>query len=148
MDTIIKNQLKEVFGDLMEKGGKGNKFFATVTEQIPKICEYGAASEDVFYSQDLKTMAHIRLIGFPNAGKRKLLNMISNLKPKVALYPFATLKLHERMVKNVDYEQIAADNLPGLIPGSHKKGLGIQCLKHVEQCTALLLLIKVSLDEP
>lgn len=158
--TIIRNEIGEIVGDLGEEGmmfvaarggagGRGNKFFTTATEQAPKICEYGAQGEDVTYLIELKTMAHIGLIGFPNAGKSTLLNAITRAKPKVAPYPFTTLKPHVGMVEYDDYEQIAVADLPGLIPDSHKnKGLGIQFLKHVERCSVLLFLIDASIDDP
>lgn len=158
--TIVKNDTGQIVGDLSEEGsmfvaarggagGKGNHFFVNDRIQAPKICEFGGSGEDRSYSLELKTMAHIGLIGFPNAGKSTLLNCMTRAKPKVASYPFTTLKPHIGMIQYEDYEQIAVADLPGLIPGSHEnKGLGIQFLKHVERCKVLLFLIDVSLDEP
>lgn len=158
--TVIKNGMGQVICDLNEAGymfvaarggagGKGNHFFINDRNQGPKVCEYGASGEDVTYTLELKTMAHIGLIGFPNAGKSTLLNALTRAKPKVASYPFTTLKPHIGMIQYEDYEQIAIADLPGLISGSHEnKGLGIQFLKHVERCSVLLFLVDVSLYEP
>lgn len=78
-----------------------------------------------------------------------MLSAVSRARPKIAPYPFTTLKPHIGMVQYDDYEQIAVADLPGLIPDSHKnRGLGIQFLKHAERCTALLYIIDLSLDEP
>ncbi|KAJ8982441.1 hypothetical protein NQ317_010181 [Molorchus minor] len=158
--TVIKNSEGKVVGDLSTEGlmfvaarggagGRGNHFFMTDTEQAPKICEYGASGENLEYTFEVRSMAHIGLIGFPNAGKSTLLRAISRARPKVAPYPFTTLKPHLGVVQYDDYEQIAVADLPGLIPDSHKnKGLGIQFLKHTERCMALLYIIDVSLPEP
>ncbi|KAH1013597.1 hypothetical protein HUJ04_002571 [Dendroctonus ponderosae] len=156
--TVIKNINGKVIGDLSKEGlmfiaarggagGKGNQFFTTDTEQSPVICEFGAMGEEIEYLVEIRSMAHVGLIGFPNAGKSSLLRAMSRARPKVASYPFTTLKPYLGIVEYDDYEQIA--NLPGLIPDSHKnKGLGIQFLKHTERCMVLLYVVDASLDEP
>uniref|UniRef100_A0A336LL01 CSON009522 protein n=1 Tax=Culicoides sonorensis TaxID=179676 RepID=A0A336LL01_CULSO len=158
--TVVRNAVGEVVGDLEEEGimfmacrggagGKGNSYFKTATEQAPQICEYGAQGEDLTYLLEIKSMAQFGLIGFPNAGKSTLLNAITRAKPKVAPYPFTTLKPYVGIIEYDDYEQVAIADLPGLIPGSHEnKGLGIQFLKHVERCAALLFMIDLSIDKP
>ncbi|KAG5891353.1 hypothetical protein JTB14_034419 [Gonioctena quinquepunctata] len=158
--TIIRNAERTVVGDLSREGlmfvaarggagGKGNHFFVTNTEQSPNICEYGAEGEDLEYTIEMRSMAHVGLIGFPNAGKSTLLRAISRARPKVAPYPFTTLKPHLGMVQYDDYEQIAVADLPGLIPDSHKnRGLGIQFLRHAERCMALVYIIDISTSEP
>ncbi|XP_023020338.2 mitochondrial ribosome-associated GTPase 2 isoform X1 [Leptinotarsa decemlineata] len=158
--TIIRNAKGTVVGDLSKEGlmfiaarggagGRGNHFFTTATEQAPNICEYGAQGEDLEYTMEIRSMAHVGLIGFPNAGKSTLLRAISRARPKVAPYPFTTLKPHLGMVQYDDYEQIAVADLPGLIPDSHKnKGLGIQFLRHAERCMALIYIIDISGSEP
>ncbi|XP_060517212.1 mitochondrial ribosome-associated GTPase 2 [Cylas formicarius] len=158
--TVVKNAEGKVVCDLCKEGlmfiaarggagGKGNSFFVTDVEQAPKICEYGAEGENLQYTVEVKSIAHVGLIGLPNAGKSTLLRAISRARPKVAPYPFTTLKPHLGMVQYDDYEQIAVADLPGLVRDSHKnRGLGIQFLKHTERCAALLYVIDVSLPEP
>lgn len=158
--TIVKNENGKVVGDLSIEGlmfvaarggagGKGNHFFMSNSNTAPEICEYGAQGEDFAYHLELRSMAHIGFIGLPNAGKSTLLRAITRAKPKVASYPFTTLKPHIGMIPFDDYEQVAVADLPGLIPGSaENRGLGIQFLKHAERCSALLFVIDVSSEEP
>lgn len=158
--TIVKSQNGKVVGDMSKEGimfvaarggagGKGNHFFVSDTNTAPDVCEYGADGEDAAYHLELRSMANIGFIGLPNAGKSTLLRAITRAKPKVASYPFTTLKPHIGMIPYDDYEQIAVADLPGLIPGSaENRGLGIQFLKHAERCNTLLFIIDASRDEP
>lgn len=158
--TIVKAPDGRVIGDLEREGlmfvaarggagGKGNGFFVTDTNQAPDYCEYGAIGEDNSYFLELRSMANVGFIGLPNAGKSTLLRAITRAKPKVASYPFTTLKPHLGMIPFDDYEQVAVADLPGLIPGSaENRGLGIQFLKHAERCHTLLFVIDMSEEEP
>ncbi|XP_059050360.1 mitochondrial ribosome-associated GTPase 2 [Achroia grisella] len=153
LGTLVKDERGRVVADLCVEGmmfvgarggagGRGNKFFLTDTQQAPDIAELGAAGESNTYNLEVRSMAHVGLLGFPNAGKSSLLRALTRARPTVAPYPFTTLRPHIGMVPYDDYEQVAIADLPGLIPGSHKNyGLGIQFLQHVERCRGLIYLL-------
>ncbi|KAL7298486.1 hypothetical protein TKK_0008267 [Trichogramma kaykai] len=158
--TIVRDVNGTILADLDEEGmmyiaarggagGHGNAFFKSDINQSPKVAESGGIGESKQYVLEIRSMAHVGLIGLPNAGKSTLLRAVSRARPKVAEYPFTTLKPHIGMIQYDDYEQIAVADLPGLIPDSHlNKGLGITFLKHAERCAALLFIIDVSQKEP
>ncbi|KAH8258984.1 hypothetical protein KR038_000978 [Drosophila bunnanda] len=158
--TIIRNAQGIIVGDLAQAdlmfvaarggaGGKGNRFFTTDKETSPKVCEYGPNGEDFSYILELRSMADVGLIGYPNAGKSTLLNALTRAKPKVAPYAFTTLRPHLGTVQYDDHIQLTIADLPGLVPDAHlNKGLGIQFLKHAERCTLLLFVLDVSASDP
>ncbi|XP_013163316.1 PREDICTED: mitochondrial ribosome-associated GTPase 2 [Papilio xuthus] len=158
LGTIVKDAQGRVLGDLEAEGtmfvaarggagGRGNKFFLTATQQAPDIAELGAVGETCVYTLEVRSMAHVGLVGFPNAGKSTLLRAVTRARPTVAPYPFTTKQPHIGMVLYDDYEQIAIADLPGLIPGSHKNyGLGIQFLQHLERCRGLIYLLDGASD--
>ncbi|KAK9873804.1 hypothetical protein WA026_002165 [Henosepilachna vigintioctopunctata] len=155
--TIIRNGDGKIIGDLAQpeimflaaRGGKKNNFFSTSTEQSPEILAYGRKGENIDYILEVRSMAHVGLIGYPNAGKNSLLRAIPRARPKIAPYPFITLKQHLGVVEYEDFEQLSVADLPGLIPDCHKnKGLGIKFLKHVERFMALVFIVDISAPSP
>ena len=127
------------------RGGKGNNFFKSPTNRTPEHAQPGEPGQEGRYFFSLKLVAHVGLIGFPNAGKSTLISRISAAKPKIADYPFTTLVPNLGVVSLGPNRNFVVADIPGLIPGaSDGKGLGIQFLKHVERTKVLIHLIDVN----
>lgn len=130
------------------KGGLGNSYFKTSTNQAPRKIQKGEVGEERWIWLNLKLIADIGLVGLPNAGKSSFISSVTNVKAKIEDYPFSTLTPQLGMIKFDDKEIVIAD-IPGLIEGAHLgKGLGDRFLAHVERCSVILHIVDISLDDP
>jgi GTPase len=127
------------------RGGLGNRNFATSRRQAPRFAQPGEQGLEGDFLLELRLMAEIGLVGYPNAGKSTLLKAISKARPKIAPYPFTTLHPQIGIVEYSDYKRLTVCDVPGLIEGAHRNvGLGHAFLRHIERCKILVLLLDMA----
>lgn len=155
--TLVKDMhTGEVLFDLTEngqevlicqggKGGRGNETFATPTNRAPNICTEGTPGETKQVEFELKLIADVGLVGFPNAGKSTLINALADVKVKIAPYPFTTLQPNIGFIKKEDLTRVFIADIPGIIEGAHRnRGLGFEFLRHIERTKLLLFILDAS----
>jgi len=160
LGTVVKNTVDEkiifeITRDGEEKiicqggkGGRGNWHFKSSTNQTPRYSQPGLPNEEMQITLELKVLADVGLVGFPNAGKSTLLSVITDAKPKIADYEFTTLKPNLGIVKYRDFKTFIMADIPGIIEGaSDGKGLGHYFLRHIERNSTLLFMIPSDSDD-
>lgn len=160
LGTVVKNpDTGEVLGEITEegqemilaqggRGGLGNNHFKSSTNQTPRYAQPGEEGQENWMILELKVLADVGLVGFPNAGKSTLLSVVSAAKPEIANYPFTTLVPNLGIVQYRDYKSFVMADIPGIIEGAHEgKGLGHRFLRHIERNALLLFMIPIDSDD-
>ncbi|MGO3706809.1 MAG: GTPase ObgE [Mesonia hippocampi] len=160
LGTVIRDtDSQEVIAEIIEEGqeyiiakgglgGRGNWHFKTSTNQTPRYAQPGIEGEERDITLELKVLADVGLVGFPNAGKSTLLSVITAAKPKIANYEFTTLKPNLGIVKYRDFRTFVMADIPGIIEGAAEgKGLGYRFLRHIERNSTLLFLIPCDAED-
>lgn len=160
LGTIIRDgETQEILFEITEnneeivlaeggKGGRGNWHFRTSTNQTPRYAQPGIDGTDGWYQLELKLLADVGLVGFPNAGKSTLLSVLTSAKPKIADYAFTTLKPNLGIVEYRDFKSFVIADIPGIIEGAAEgKGLGHRFLRHIERNSILLFLVPADSDD-
>ncbi len=160
LGTVVKEAetgkvLTEITEDGEEKilleggrGGLGNVHFKSSTNQTPRHAQPGEEGKEGWYILELKVLADVGLVGFPNAGKSTLLSVVSAAKPKIADYPFTTMQPNLGMVQYRDDKSFVIADIPGIIENAHKgKGLGLRFLRHIERNALLMFMVPADSDD-